>query len=243
MTKDSRRCHPRGAQPTPRSESQTGKYWDLSPKVTESLPVWPGDTAYERTENSRITDGDTVDLSWIKTTLHLGSHADAPRHTEAPNAGKPLGIDQMPLDAYFGPAVVVEADLRDDHNRIAPEVADRVDLRNEQRVLLRTGVDQIQNKANPEQAQFPTDFAGLSPKLARRLVDAGVRLVGTDAPSIDPFPSQELEVHHLLLGNGIAVLEGLLLAHVPLGHYELIALPLHLADADASPVRAILRAL
>jgi len=72
--------------------------------------------------------------------------------------------------------------------------------------------------------------------LARR----GARLVGTDAPSVDAFDSADLPAHKALLGAGIAILENLLLDHAAPGAYELIALPLRLRDADASPVRAIL---
>ena len=68
-----------------------------------------------------------------------------------------------------------------------------------------------------------------------------MRLVGVDTPSVDPADSKELPAHHRFLANDIAIIEGLVLADVPAGVYELIALPLNLAGFDASPVRAILR--
>lgn len=74
------------------------------------------------------------------------------------------------------------------------------------------------------------------------LLDAGVRLIGTDAPSMDPFGSRDLPVHHRLRERGVANLENLSLDGVPEGRYELIALPLRLLGADGSPVRAVLRA-
>jgi arylformamidase len=105
-----------------------------------------------------------------------------------------------------------------------------------ERVLLATGTF-------PDPNSFRDDFAALTPELIDFLHDSGVRLVGIDTPSVDLFDSKELETHHRFLAHDMAILEGLMLAHVPEGCYELIALPLHLVGFDASPVRAILRTL
>jgi arylformamidase len=72
------------------------------------------------------------------------------------------------------------------------------------------------------------------------LVDAGVKLVGSDAPSMDHVDSKTLDTHHILVDQGVAVLENLVLSHVAPGVYTLIALPLKLVEADSSPVRAVL---
>ena len=69
----------------------------------------------------------------------------------------------------------------------------------------------------------------------------GVILIGIDTPSVDPFSSKDLPAHLALLRCGIANIEGLVLKHVPVGVYELSALPLALRDFDGSPVRAALR--
>ena len=87
---------------------------------------------------------------------------------------------------------------------------------------------------------FPTDFLAPTPELARILVERGTPLVGTDAPSMDPFDSKTLETHHIFADAGVMTLENLLLVDVPPREYTLIALPLRLAGADSSPVRAIL---
>ena len=71
----------------------------------------------------------------------------------------------------------------------------------------------------------------------------GVRLVGIDTPSIDPQNSKTMDAHKAVLAADMRILEGLVLDDVPEGRYELIALPLPIVGADASPIRAILREL
>jgi arylformamidase len=95
----------------------------------------------------------------------------------------------------------------------------------------------------PDPTQFNEDFAALEPSLVEFLHERGVRLVGVDTPSVDPFDSKELPAHKTFFKHDLAILEGLVLDGVPDGIYELIALPLRLVGFDASPVRAILRSL
>ena len=87
------------------------------------------------------------------------------------------------------------------------------------------------------------DFASFAPETIAWLAGLGVRLVGIDSQSVDPADSKTLDSHHQLLAHDMRVLENLVLDDVPAGDYELIALPLKLMLADASPVRAILREL
>jgi arylformamidase len=88
--------------------------------------------------------------------------------------------------------------------------------------------------------RFPERIAPLDPALVRRLAEAGIRLVGTDAPSVDPLDSKTLEAHHACVAGRVAILENLVLTDVPAGEYTLVALPLRLVEADSSPVRAVL---
>src|SRR5262249_50883246 len=104
------------------------------------------------------------------------------------------------------------------------------------RVLIATGTF-------PDPEVFNQDFAALSPELVRKLYEQGVKLIGVDTPSVDLFDSKDLPAHHTFLESDMAILEGLMLKHVPEGIYELIALPLRLVGFDASPVRAVLRTL
>ena len=86
-------------------------------------------------------------------------------------------------------------------------------------------------------------FSAFAAATIERLADAGVQLVGIDTASVDPADSKTLPSHQVLRRRGLRVLENLVLDEVPEGDYELIALPLKLMTADASPERAVLRPL
>jgi arylformamidase len=90
---------------------------------------------------------------------------------------------------------------------------------------------------------FDHALAAYAPETIERLADLGVLLIGIDTASIDPASSKTLDSHQVIRRRGLRVLENLLLDEVPEGDYELIALPLKLSTADASPVRAVLREL
>ena len=202
---------------------------DISPPITEALAVWPGDTPPEREILLDMTRGDNLTLSTLRATVHLGAHADGANHFGR-NAS---GIDARPLEDFLGPCQVI---------RIAAKPRSRITLNHlttpitEERVLLCTGTF-------PDPNRFTEDFAALSPDLVDQLHDLGVRLIGVDTPSVDLFDSSDLPAHRRFLVHEMAILECLMLADVPEGRYELIALPLRLVGFDASPVRAILRNL
>ncbi|MFL6192738.1 MAG: cyclase family protein, partial [Thermoanaerobaculia bacterium] len=176
-----------------------------------------------------MAEGGTVNVSAITTTPHLGSHADAPFHTE------PRGetMADLPLERYLGPCRVARVPPQP---LIEPRHLEGIDLSNPPRLLLKT-------ESVRDRRTFPERFSALSPELAALLGERRVLLVGLDTPSVDPFDSKTLDAHHALAHGGVAILEGLVLDGVPEGIYELIALPLKLAGLDASPVRAVLRTL
>jgi arylformamidase len=202
---------------------------DITPIVSEALAVWPGDTPPTREVLLDMKTGANLTLSSLHATVHLGAHADAPSHygAEAPS------IESRPLEPYLGPCQVVRFPVERGARLPAEALPDPVRA---ERVLFATGT-------YPDPNRFNDDFAALSPELIARLHDAGVRLVGIDTPSVDPFASKELESHRACLERDMAILEGVVLDAVPEGLYELVALPLKLAAFDASPVRAVLRAL
>jgi arylformamidase len=202
------------------------KIWDISPALSERTAVFPGDVPFSRDTSLSFPQGHHLTLSAIRTTLHLGAHADASIHYHA--SGK--GIDRRPLELYLGPCQVIEVRLPPGERILpahlnAPVAAPRI--------LFQTG-------SYPDPENWTDDFNSLSPELIHHLADQGVRLVGLDTPSVDPADSKALESHQALYQRDMAVLEGLILNQVPPGAYTLIALPLPLKDADASPVRAIL---
>jgi arylformamidase len=203
---------------------------DISPAIDAAIRVWPGDTEFVRTINTDMATGANLTLSDIRTTVHVGAHADAPSHYIATGAD----IASRPLDYYVGNCNVFHVpDVRG--RRIYPD-----DLTGKNvtaaRVLLRT-------ESFPDPQAWNDDFASLSPQLVHFLHGRGVVLIGIDTPSVDPFESKELEAHHALAEHDMANLEGLVLDHVAEGEYELIALPLRITGADGSPVRAVLRML
>jgi arylformamidase len=205
------------------------KIYDISPLIVDSLSVWPGDTPPRREVLLDLARGDSVTLSTLHATVHLGAHADAHSHyrRSAPS------IEDRPLELYLGPCQVMAVPVPRG-SLIRP--ADLPGAVHAERVLLATGTF-------PDPTRFNQDFAALDPSTVPYLHERGVRLVGVDTPSVDPFDSRELPVHRAVFEHDMAILEGLILDGVPDGVYELIALPLRLAGFDASPVRAILRSL
>ena len=202
---------------------------DITPPIGQSIAVWPGDTSYQLRWVARMDQGASCNVSSITTTPHLGAHADGPLHF-LPD-GPPIGA--VDLEPYLGRCRVVDV------TGVSAVTADAVfgmDLAGAERLLFKTGTF-------PDPLQWNPDFAYLDPEFVRLLGKRKVRLVGIDTPSVDPFDSKTLPAHHVLVEMGMRNLEGLDLSAVAPGDYELIALPLRLADADSSPVRAVLRTL
>lgn len=203
--------------------------YDISPAITPRLCVWPGDTPPSREVLCDLRNGDAITLSTLHATVHLGAHADAPSHygIDAP------AIDARSLDLYLGPCQVMHVAAPRRQCLAPSELTGPIRA---PRLLLATGT-------YPDPEHFNEEFACLSPQLVEHLHEQGVRLIGIDTPSVDSFDSKDLPAHRTFLRLDMAILEGLVLAGVPAGLYELIALPLRLVGFDASPVRAILRGL
>ncbi len=202
--------------------------WDISPPVSAASPVFPGDVAYSQEWTWSLGPDCPVNVSAIRMSPHIGAHADAPLHYAA---GAP-SIGQVPLEPFLGPCRVIHA--FNCGPLILPEHLQHAVDNLPARILVRTS----QHAPDP---WWTNDFAAYAPQTIEWLATLGVTLVGLDTPSIDPATSKTLDSHHAILRLDIRVLENLRLDQVPQGDYELIALPLKLIDADASPVRAILR--
>lgn len=205
-----------------------GVVHDVSILVRPDTPEWPGDTPFSCGWTWDMAAGATVQVSAIAMSPHVGTHADAPLHVRE---GAP-GSDALPLDAFAGPALVVGVDGAP-RDLSAEELVARVPHGTE-RVLLRTG-------RSIAAGAFPDDWPALAADAARALAARGLRLLGTDAPSVDRRTSTTLDTHHALFDGGAMVLENLDLRGVPDGAYELVAYPLRLDGLDAAPVRAVLR--
>lgn len=206
------------------------KIWDISQVLRPKMPMWPGEPALVLHRNAEISADCPVNVGLIETPLHAGTHADAPFHYDAHG----LGSAECDLGPYVGPCVLV--DVRHARGRVDVGDIDWAALAKAERVIFRT-YDRFPAD------RWDADFTAIAPAVISRLREAGVRLVGTDAASLDPQESKTMDAHHQIQAGDMRILEGLVLDDVPAGRYELIALPLKIARADASPVRAILREL
>jgi len=203
-------------------------YFDISPSLNPRVAVFPGDQVFQREISLSFSKGDHLELSSIATTLHVGAHADAPSHYSR----KGQTIDLRDPRIYIGPAQVIEAKASDPSGRISLKDFD-LEQMTQPRVLFKT-------LSFPDPNQWINDFNSFEPELLETLARRGVKLIGIDTPSVDPWDSKALESHQVLFENDLAVLEGLVLSEVPAGQYHLIAVPLKIEGADASPVRALL---
>jgi len=204
------------------------QYYDISPTISPDIAVFPGDTPFSRDALLDLHKGDHLTLSSMTTTLHLGSHADAPCHYHKDGAD----IASVPLETYMGDCQVICLTPQSKSNLITVEDLVTKAITSE-KILFSTG-------SFPDPNQWKDDFTALSPALMPYLADKGVTLVGIDTPSVDYAKSKTLETHNAIYRHKLAILEGLYLTEVPEGHYNLIALPLKIAGADGAPVRAIL---
>ena len=203
--------------------------WDISPPLSERSPAFPGDTTYQQRWTAQIGPGCPVNVAAITLSPHLGAHADAPLHY---GAGAPA-IGVVDLDPFLGPCRVIHAIGKGP--LITPDHLQHAASALPPRVLIRTSTKAL--------TEWSDHFAAFAPQTIAWLAGNGVRLVGIDTPSVDPASSKTLDSHQQLLAHDLRVLENLVLDEVAEGDYELIALPLKLTHACASPVRAVLRSL
>ncbi len=209
------------------------RLWDISQTLRPDLPVWPGDTPFSHGRRWSQGADSPVTVSRFETTVHAGSHADAPLHYD------PTGMSaaEAPLGAYLGLCRVVDA--RGQGASISAAFIERAISAPPPRVLFRT-YDRFPLEA------WRSDFTCINAQAVHALAEMGVRLVGLDSrigAAGPPVDSKSMDAHRAVLAADMRVLEGLVLDDVPPGDYELIALPLKLAGLDASPVRAVLREL
>ncbi|WP_417066693.1 arylformamidase [Niveibacterium terrae] len=208
--------------------SRTRPIIDISPEISPDTLVFPGDAPYQQQWGARIGEASPVNTSTLMLSPHTGAHADAPLHFDP--AGEAIGA--VALAPYIGHCRVLHA--FDAGPLVFP---DHLQGRLEDlppRILIRTAVATRRDRWDP-------CFSALAPETVDALHRAGVQLIGIDTPSVDPADDADL-LSHLRIGRyRMALLENLLLDGVECGDYELIALPLRLTLAEASPVRAILR--
>lgn len=206
--------------------------YDITADLHPGMVAFPGDPPIVVRATHSLAKGDAYNLSELSMGTHAGTHLDPPRHF-IPNGST---ADLIDLEAINGPCRVVQ--IPDTHREVSTGDLKGL-LHGVDRVLFRT-----QNSAHWARGEgFFPDYVALAPETAEYLAAAKLRLVGIDSQSIEKDPTGQYPVHHTLLESGCLILEGLRLAEVPPGEYELRCLPLKLRDGDGAPCRAILLAL
>jgi len=207
------------------------KWRDVTVPVAADTPVWPGDPAPVITAIARHEDGDGVQLTEAFFGLHTGTHIDAPLHFI------PGGADILNLNAQAltGPVWVIDATSVE---RISAEWLNEHLPKEADRILLKTIPDHADRRA----AITRPDPVGLDESAARVLVSQNVLLVGIDGLSI-AVVDRLTAVHVLLLEKSIVIVEHLDLNGVDPGSYEMMALPMSIAGAEAAPARVLIRPL
>jgi arylformamidase len=197
------------------------------------MPVYEGDPGIEIKAWSALAKGNSSNVSVLQFGAHTGTHVDAPAHF----IGGARRIDALSLESLIGPARVVL--VPDEVLEIDPGFLNTCNLEGLERVLFHTRNSKFWNEG------FRKDFTHLSPEAAEKLVDLGVKLVGTDYLSIEKFHSGHHRTHLALLSKNVIIVEGLNLTGIEAGDYELICLPLRIAEGsgDGSPARAVLRTI
>lgn len=207
---------------------------DVSIPLTQGMLHFPGEPGPTYDLVKALGRGDPADVSSVTMAVHSGTHVDAPCHF-IPGAG---GVDSIPPDACIGPCRVLE--IPGDPHVSADALEAVVGAAWPERILLRTRNSSRQTPCW-NQGSFTEDFAALAPDAAALMVERGVRLVGIDYLSMEPFGVVEPTTHLTLLGAGVVILEGLDLRRVDPGDYELICLPALMPGLDGAPARTMLR--
>ena len=207
--------------------------YDVTVPIRSGMPIYEGDPPVKIEAASSLASGDSANVSFLHLGAHTGTHVDAPAHF-IESAAK---IDSLPLDVLIGPARLVH--VAEDRTEIDSEFLSSCDLESVERIIFRT------RNSGFWESGFRKDFTHLLPEAAEMLVNRGVKLVGTDYLSIEKFHSGHHRTHIALLARGVVIVEGLNLSGVPAGDYELICLPLKIAEGagDGAPARVVLRTL
>jgi arylformamidase len=206
------------------------KIFDISLSLSPETIHWVTGKPLEFIERKRMSRGDTNNSSSIQTSVHAGTHVDAPFHF-VPDG---LTIESLPLDIFIGPARVCAVEPG---GRITAADVLKLGLQGEERVLFKT-----RNSRLLQKGVYDPAFAAFSVDGAKALVDSGARLVGLDYLSV-AHADEQVRVHRAFLDKGVVLLEGVDLSQVPPGRYELICPPVKLAGSDGAPCRAVLREL
>jgi arylformamidase len=203
---------------------------DVSVPLAAGMATYPGNPEFEMTPVKRIAAGDSSNNSRLVMGTHTGTHVDAPKHFFDDRPGS----DAFPLEMLVGRARVIDLPHR---GGITEAHLAAAGLREDLRVLLRTPNSALWSSTKG----FYTDYTYVTEGAAKFLVAQGVKVVGVDYLSVEQFKKAGAPAHHVLLGNGVIVIEGLNLSEAEAGQYEMYCLPLRLVNADGAPARVVLK--
>ena len=205
------------------------KLIDVSVPLDALLPTYPNNTPFTLEPIKRMARGDSSNVSTLHMSAHTGTHVDAPRHFFDEGSG----TEALPLELLIGRARVIQIDSR---AGVAAEDLDAIDLSDDIRILIKTHNSRLWG--SPE---FHTDYVGVTESGAKHLVEHGIKVVGVDYLSVEQFRHPGAPAHHVLLGAGTIVIEGLDLRDVDPGVYEMFCPPLRVVGSDGAPARVVLR--
>ena len=193
------------------------KIYDISQEVF-GCAVYPGDPKPKKEIKLKISDGAMCNLSAFSMCAHNGTHVDAPLHF----IDQAKSIDQVDPDRFIGYAYVAEHQgkiLAADAVRILKAAEER-DARAAERILVKGD-------------------ATMTAEAAKVFAERRIKLYGNESQTVGPEDAP-MEVHLIMLGAEIVLLEGIRLADVDEGVYILHAAPLNLGGAEGAPCRATL---
>jgi len=216
----------------PETAPMSAQWIDVTVPLENGMVHWPGDPECKIFRHFKLGEDDKpCNLTKIEMSAHTATHMDAMCHF-VPGG---IGMDEMPLEATIGPCRVIRMEVED---QIMPKDLEGLDLQKGERIIFKT--------RNTERSwemgtTFDADFVSISEAAGKVLAEAGVMTVGVDYLSIGGWEKDGVEVHQVMLGAGIWVIEGLYLREIEPGDYEMICLPMKIKGADGAPCRALLR--
>lgn len=205
------------------------KIYDISLSISEKTVIYPGDPPVEIIPQSRISAGDSSNISTLSFGSHTGTHVDPAFHMISDGAT----VDQVSLELLYGKCLVCS--ISDETAVTVRELEGAGIKEGTKRIIFKT-----RNSELWDSPEFSKDFVYVEPTAAEWLLRRGVQVIGVDYLSIDPFHSSGHPAHLLLMTSGAVIIEGLDLRGVPPGTYTLACLPLKIAGGDGGPARAIL---
>ena len=204
--------------------------YDISLTITEDLPTWPGDPDIILKKTSQIDEGEMVNMTHISTSVHVGTHVDAPNHF----LGDGETVENIPPELLVGSAEVIE--FSGDNHITADDLRAMDFCGKGKRLLIKTSNSNFWAEGLSE---FQEEFIALDSGAAAYLVECGVEVIGVDYLSVAPYHDPE-PTHQILLEAGVLIIEGLNLSGIEPGPYQLMCLPLKIGGSDGAPARVFL---